>query len=141
MEVSQLLVKLERVKPTTKGQWQARCPAHNDRNPSLSIRELDDGRVLIHCFAGCSVHEILSVLNLTFNDLYPVKNQIMVKGEKHPFTPKQVLIALAHEVLVVAVAASQMAQRGYLETNDLERLKLAYQRIQNGVDMAGVEHG
>jgi hypothetical protein len=35
------------------GYGRARCPAHNDRNPSLSIREAADGKILIKCHAGC----------------------------------------------------------------------------------------
>ena len=34
------------------GGWMARCPAHDDRAPSLSIRDADDGKVLVHCHAG-----------------------------------------------------------------------------------------
>lgn len=39
----------------------AHCPVHNDRNPSLSIRELD-GRVLVHCFASCSQQAVIRKL-------------------------------------------------------------------------------
>ena len=35
------------------GGWMARCPAHDDREPSLSIRDADDGKVLVRCHAGC----------------------------------------------------------------------------------------
>lgn len=51
------------------GKWSARCPAHADRSPSLSIRETD-GRVLLHCFAGCEHTAILAALGLTGRDLY-----------------------------------------------------------------------
>jgi hypothetical protein len=53
--------------------WIARCPAHDDRNPSLSIGIGDDGAVLLHCFAGCPVDEVLVGANLTFGDLASVK--------------------------------------------------------------------
>ena len=39
-----------------------RCPAHDDRAASLSWRLADDGRELLHCFAGCSFAEILAAL-------------------------------------------------------------------------------
>ena len=51
--------------------WQAQCPAHDDRAPSLSVRERLDGTVLVHCFAGCETHEVLRALGLTFSDLFP----------------------------------------------------------------------
>lgn len=53
------------------GCWSARCPAHEDSSPSLSIRAGSDGRVLLHCFAGCSLAEILAKLKLSRRDLFP----------------------------------------------------------------------
>jgi hypothetical protein len=43
------------------------CPAHNDRNPSLSVTETPDGKLLLHCFAGCSFEEIIQAAGLTRN--------------------------------------------------------------------------
>jgi 5S rRNA maturation endonuclease (ribonuclease M5) len=51
--------------------WSAKCPAHDDRRASLSISEGKDGRVLLHCFAGCACDEILSAVGLTKRDLFP----------------------------------------------------------------------
>jgi len=42
--------------------WIARCPAHEDRKPSLSISETSDGKVLLHCFAGCDQKEVIEAL-------------------------------------------------------------------------------
>jgi putative DNA primase/helicase len=42
--------------------WLARCPAHDDREPSLSIREADDGKVLVHCHAGCEQEHVIAAL-------------------------------------------------------------------------------
>ena len=47
----------------------ARCPAHEDRTPSLSVRRIE-GSVLLHCFAGCEVEDILATVGLTKIDLY-----------------------------------------------------------------------
>jgi putative DNA primase/helicase len=44
------------------GSWMARCPAHDDRTPSLSIRDADDGRVLIRCHAGCEQKQVIAIL-------------------------------------------------------------------------------
>ena len=62
---------IERLHGATKRGtgWQARCPAHTDSNPSLSIRE-EDGKILLHCHAGCSTEAVLKALGLTFSDLY-----------------------------------------------------------------------
>ena len=65
-------------KPRRSGsQWMARCPAHSDRRPSLSLRTTDDGVVLLHCFAGCATGDVLSALGLAFSDLYPASSRRM----------------------------------------------------------------
>jgi putative DNA primase/helicase len=56
------LARLAGVKPCAGG-WVARCPAHEDRKPSLSIRERDNGKVLLKCFAGCDYRQIAAALN------------------------------------------------------------------------------
>lgn len=50
-DVNRLLDPLEKVKKTGTDRWIARCPAHADKSPSLSIRYADD-RILLHCFGG-----------------------------------------------------------------------------------------
>lgn len=52
------------------GRWMARCPAHDDRNPSLSIMEFGDGNVWGNCFAGCETEAVLDRLGLRFPDLF-----------------------------------------------------------------------
>lgn len=57
---------------TRNGQgWRARCPAHDDHRPSLSIAEGDDGRVLINCHAGCTPEAIVEAVGLSLADLMP----------------------------------------------------------------------
>ena len=62
-----LLVNARRV---ARNRFQARCPAHGDRSPSLSIAEGQDGRLLLHCFAGCTTDSILAALKLARRDLF-----------------------------------------------------------------------
>lgn len=71
--IEKLLDKLEKVFPADRRgpQYSARCPAHDDRGPSLRIRELDDGRVLLHCQAGCEPTSVLSSVGLSLADLFP----------------------------------------------------------------------
>ena len=44
------------------GGWIVRCPAHDDREPSLSVREADGGKVLVRCHAGCKQAQVIAVL-------------------------------------------------------------------------------
>ena len=50
------------------------CPAHDDSNPSLSVSEGDDGRVLLKCFTGCSAESICNAVGLEIRDLMPTNN-------------------------------------------------------------------
>lgn len=60
LELDQVLTRLRRVRGY-RGGWTACCPAHDDKDPSLSIRFIN-GRVLLHCFAGCTVDQIVWAL-------------------------------------------------------------------------------
>jgi putative DNA primase/helicase len=50
--------------------WCCKCPAHDDRNPSLSIHAGDDGRALVNCHAGCSVDAVCGAVGLRPADLF-----------------------------------------------------------------------
>lgn len=54
------------------GRWRCRCPVHKGRSAtSLSLREGDDGRVLIHCFGGCRTADVLAAAGLRWHDISP----------------------------------------------------------------------
>jgi putative DNA primase/helicase len=63
------------------GRWMAKCPAHPDRNPSLSIAEAPTGHILLKCHAGCAVEFILDALNLTVADICAAQRHRGPKGE------------------------------------------------------------
>jgi putative DNA primase/helicase len=44
------------------GGWMAHCPAHDDREPSLTIRDADNGKVLVRCHAGCEQAKVIATL-------------------------------------------------------------------------------
>lgn len=139
MSAETLLSRLERVKRTGAGRWLARCPAHEDRGPSLSIRELDDGRVLVHCFAGCDVNSVLSAAGLTFDDLFPPRNLgHHANAERRPFPASDILCAIAFEALVVAMAGSSMLAGKAFRAVDRDRLFLAVGRIQAALEAGGL---
>ena len=68
MSVEVLLDRLDGVRRAGPNSWMARCPAHPDRNPSLSV-SVKGGRVLVHCFAGCHPDAVLGAVDLTWKDL------------------------------------------------------------------------
>ena len=139
--IDNVLSRLDKVKRTGNGTYQACCPAHADKSPSLTIRELDDGRILLHCFAGCDVQDVLASIGLTFDALYPPRPMQHGKPERRPFPAADVLRAIGFEALIVAACGvSLLAGEPFTEV-DRERLTLAVQRIQAAMTAAGVTHG
>lgn len=68
--IGSVLSRLKRIQKTKSG-YLALCPAHNDKERSLSISEGEDWRILLKCFAGCSVEEIVRSIGLKMSDLFP----------------------------------------------------------------------
>jgi hypothetical protein len=130
MAIDALLSRLENVKRTGTGRWIARCPAHEDRRASLSIRELNTGIILLHDFASCSVNEVLAAIGLEMSALFPERELSYSKRERRPFNAADVLRCTAFEALVVATAAANIAGGVVLTPADLERLKVASARLQ-----------
>jgi hypothetical protein len=60
-------------------RWSASCPSHQGKNPSLSIRELPDGRVLVRCWAGCDVAEVVAAAGATLGPI-----ELSVKRRRAP---------------------------------------------------------
>src|SRR5215213_9980407 len=73
MPLDLVLDRLEGV--SQRGEaYQALCPVHDDREPSLSVAEGEDGRALLKCFAGCGTDEVVTALGLQMKDLFEQRN-------------------------------------------------------------------
>lgn len=133
---AQLLVsRLEDVKKTGADRWLARCPAHNDRTASLNICEKDDGRTLVHCFAGCSAFEVIAAAGLEMDALFPPRtSDHRRRGERSPFPAMDVLRAVEWEALIIAAAGSFLGNGGVQSDEDRARLILASTRITDAME-------
>jgi hypothetical protein len=131
---AKLLERLDRVRQTGTGRWIARCPSHEDRSPSLSIREVDDGRVLIHDFAGCETGDILAAVGLTLTDLYPARLADSLTRVPQAFSAIDALRALTFESSIVAICASDIAEGRSLSAIDADRIALAAGRIATALE-------
>lgn len=69
--VETVLGRLEGVKRAADRAWMAKCPGHDDRQASLSVKEADDGRVLLNCHAGCDTSSVVENIELSMSDLFP----------------------------------------------------------------------
>jgi hypothetical protein len=74
MTIDEILSRLENVKSSGSG-FTAHCPAHDDKNSSLSINIGDDGKILIKCFAGCEFKKIVEAMGLKESDFFPEKKK------------------------------------------------------------------
>lgn len=134
-----LLGRLDGVRETAARQWVARCPSHDDRSPSLSVRELDDGTLLVHCFGGCDASDVLGAVGLGLADLYPKRPD---DHRRHGTRPRQrwdcrgLLQLLAREADVVALCALELGEGRALQPLDLARLRDAHRRVHQIAEVA-----
>ena len=68
MQAKEFISCLRNVRRTSRG-WVGSCPGHEDKTPSLSIREGERG-LLVKCWAGCTIEQICRALNLQIGDLF-----------------------------------------------------------------------
>jgi hypothetical protein len=133
--IENILSRLEKVKGRN-GAYTACCPAHSDKSPSLAIRELDDGRILLKCFADCSVQDILGAIGMDMNDLFPNVNKDLPQV-KRKYYASDLLRVIEFEAWVVSVAAHTMSTGKKLSDTDRDRMKVATSRIMEAVKYVG----
>jgi hypothetical protein len=133
-----ILDRLQGVRQSGADRWIARCPAHEDKSPSLSIREKDDGRVLIHCFGGCTSGDVLAALGLRFNDLFDKPLGHYLPPIRGGFHARELLELNGHEASVVTELAERAAAGEALSLDDLQRLRTAAARLGQAQALANV---
>jgi hypothetical protein len=138
MSIDAVLDRLQGVKRTGPNKWIACCPSHEDRQPSLSIRALEDGRILLHDFGGCEVDQVLSALNLPFPDLFP-----QALGEFKPcgaaIPARDLLVILDTELLVAVLILTDVVQHRTVNEPQIQRLLRAVSRIGQARDLISPE--
>ncbi len=136
MLAEKILTCLDGVKSTGKDCWLAVCPSHDDKTPSLAIREADD-RVLLHCFAGCSAYEIVSAVGLTEADLFPDKPSSH-RPISRPFPAADILSCLTLESTFLVLCAEVMLRGEKLQECDRNRLQLSAARCHAALNAGGL---
>lgn len=129
--IEKILDRLDGVRKSGKG-YLAKCPAHDDKNPSLGIQELSDGRIRIKCFSGCGGVEVLHAIGLDLRDLYPdgrlgeyrsfqrIEDEVKAK-QKDKYFKDEIILQLAK-------ADRENGKR--LSPKDLEIERQAFMRIR-----------
>ena len=124
MSLNTILAKLDKVKKSQRG-YMACCPVHNDKNPSMTITESDDGKVLCHCFScGARGSDVVEAIGLPMGELF--------SGEfTGTYDPKHKLRKTELEdSLVISMYEDGKRNGQYLSHADFKRYKLAKARIE-----------
>jgi hypothetical protein len=130
-----LLGRLEGLREVGPGRFVARCPSHPDHTPSLSIRILDDDRVLLHDFGGCEIQDVVAAVGLSIADLFPERpvTDTYLPRRPHHLTASEALLLIGHEASAAAMLsdslATMLAAGEQPNRLALDRLLLAAARI------------
>lgn len=130
-----LLPRLRRVKKTGAGRWIASCPTREDKRPSLSIRQLDDGRLLVHDFGGEDVASVMAAVGLEVSDLFPPRATAFAGRTTKPFNAMDVLDLVSFETTVALVVCSDVLRDKTVSEEDFCRLQTAAQRLADAAEV------
>jgi hypothetical protein len=124
------VAKLDGTIERGSGRYSTLCPVPVDRAPSVTIRTAEDGRVLVHCFAGCSVESILRALGLGWEALFPDERTrderiAIARRLGKPAEPD----SLEVERWVLRIAAADVRAGKPLSAEDRARIKVARLRL------------
>ncbi|MDM0118905.1 CHC2 zinc finger domain-containing protein [Variovorax arabinosiphilus] len=126
--IENVLLQLEQVRKSGQG-FASRCPAHADRGPSLSIKEGDDGRVLMHCFAGCATADVVAAIGMTIANLFPPPDRPRPPPPAPGVTRTALRAAAEFERQVLAIVRFDRRAGRQISASDLQREQLAKQRL------------
>lgn len=117
-DIEKLLGRLEKVRgkePT----WRALCPAHDNKHTlSLKISKAPDGKILIHCFAGCGAADVLEAIGLSLSDLFPEMD-----GRKDWRKDVEKKNTYEHQASQAFVKEVMLTHENHMLKNELEALK------------------
>jgi len=131
--IDKILNALNGVKQIKPNKFKALCPVHSEKTPSLSISNLPDDRVIMHCF-GCGANglDVIKAIGLDPQDLFPERLESH-KSERQQFSANDILKLLLHEMTVVSIAAQMIGQGKTLAHEDIIRVEKSRHRIDEAV--------
>lgn len=139
IDIDQFLSMLDGVRKVGNDRWKAKCPSHEDKTPSLSIRQAEDGRILLHDFGlDCDINDICAALGLRVADLMPPRlDRPYMRPEERGTNvtgarANDFLELIDHEARVVYLIVVRLLTTGVdIRDDELMRLRRAYETISN----------
>lgn len=132
--IEDILPHLKKVRKTGPSNWIACCPAHDDKNPSMTLKQQPDGTVSVHCFALCGFEAIVASVGLGYGPWFPEKTEPH-KHVRAPYPAADILECIAEEAMIVWVVANDIAEGKEVPSVDRERINLANKRLQKAVEV------
>lgn len=133
--IDAVLHRLERAQRSGHG-WRADCPIGHKTHGTLSVAQGDDGRVLLHCFAGCSAGDVLGALGLNLADVMPARlrddSPDARRSARERFRVASLTAAagvIEREARIVHMAGCDLLAGRMLPPADVRRLGEAVERI------------
>ena len=134
--IDALLHRLERVQRSANG-WRADCPNGHKTHGTLSVAQGDDGRLLLHCFAGCSAADVLGALGLALADVMPERLRDDSPEGRRTARERFRLASMTaaagvilREARIVLLAGCDLLRGQALPPDDAQRLSEAVERIE-----------
>lgn len=124
MIAEDFIARLEKVRKAGDRSWSARCPAHADKGPSLRVTDRD-GKILIHCFAGCAPAEIATAAGINLSDLFPPRDAREQANYRRERFTKGTLKDFEHELTISLIILSDLISGRPLKPADIDRAKKA----------------
>ena len=135
MNFQEILSRLDGVRDCGNGGFIAKCPSHDDKSPSMTVK-LDGDRVLIHCFAGCEPTEIVHALGMHWTDFFEGSIP-QERTKRHRWPASLLLTALAEDTRWMMYATHQMYRGETLKPEELKRLEQIHVRLLAAQELAG----
>lgn len=138
-KVVNLLNKLQKVKSSGRESWMACCPAHDDKNPSMKI-DIKNDKILIKCWSGCSVEDILGAVGMEFSDIMPDKPLYHRSSGTAPMlSSADALRIVKYEAAIIMMYGQDLRAGKTPNDEDHSRFVEAVQRVGNAMEAAGVK--
>lgn len=99
-------------------RYLAKCPAHDDKHPSLLVSITNRGIVQAHCQSGCAMVDVFNAVGMLASDFMPNRSG-------RPFTPK-----LDYEKLVIECYRDKRKKGGTFEPDEIEAVKEALEKVK-----------
>jgi hypothetical protein len=141
-KLDNFISRLSKAKRTGNDSYIACCPAHADKSPSMTVREVEDGMLLVHCFAGCGIDDIAGAIGFSISDLMPDKQpDELRKSRRIPFSPSDVLACAKNDAALLYVVMCDLDKGILLTEKQVKEAKKSAARIYSAANMGGANNG